>query len=86
MMVLRFVLVQVDLRTLFVSPWQTQSVVWSRLLDAVRYLVVWNPLIVIVCQVSNLFSFPVAFVWNTQALNFASEPLRVIVWQATKSA
>ncbi|GAQ85804.1 Zinc finger RING-type domain containing protein [Klebsormidium nitens] len=45
-----FCLEKVDLRKLFVSPWQTQSVLWSRLLDAVRYLVVWNPLIVIVCQ------------------------------------
>jgi hypothetical protein len=35
---------QVQLQTMFRNPWETQSLVWANLLDALRYLVVWNPL------------------------------------------
>lgn len=34
------------------SPWETQSLVWVHLLDALRYLIVWNPVILIVTQVA----------------------------------
>jgi RING finger protein 121 len=33
--------------SLLKNPWETQSIMWGRILDAVRYLVVWNPLILI---------------------------------------
>mmetsp|Transcript_24163 Transcript_24163/g.71701 ORF Transcript_24163/g.71701 Transcript_24163/m.71701 type:complete len:353 (-) Transcript_24163:347-1405(-) len=37
---------KVDLRTLNADrPWETQNITWIQMLDAVRYLVVWNPLI-----------------------------------------
>lgn len=29
------------------SPWQKQSLIWANLLDAVRYMVVWNPIILL---------------------------------------
>jgi RING finger protein 121 len=34
------------------SPWETQSLVWVHLLDALRYLIVWNPVILIVTQLA----------------------------------
>lgn len=32
------------------SPWETQSLLWVHLLDALRYLIVWNPMILIVTK------------------------------------
>jgi RING finger protein 121 len=32
------------------SPWETQSLLWVHLLDALRYLIVWNPLILVVTK------------------------------------
>lgn len=37
---------KVNLREMFTNPWESQSIFWANLLDAVRYLMVWNPLIV----------------------------------------
>jgi len=37
---------KVSLRGLFANPWETQSLLWANLLDGVRYLIVWNPVIV----------------------------------------
>jgi hypothetical protein len=37
------------------SPWETHSIVWAHLLDALRYLIVWNPLILLITQVGPLF-------------------------------
>jgi len=34
------------------SPWQSQSVMWAQLLDVLRYMVVWNPLILIAIQLT----------------------------------
>jgi hypothetical protein len=47
---------QVELGAMFRNPWETQSLVWANLLDALRYLVVWNPLRVqrTLCHVSAL--------------------------------
>jgi hypothetical protein len=47
---------QVELGAMFRNPWETQSLVWANLLDALRYLVVWNPLRVsaALCHVSAL--------------------------------
>lgn len=37
--------------TLLKNPWEKQSTIWSGVLDTLRYLVVWNPLIVFVINV-----------------------------------
>jgi len=42
---------KVDLKELYKSPWQKQGVLWANLLDSLRYLVVWNPIILLVVQV-----------------------------------
>jgi hypothetical protein len=34
---------QVSLKNMFKNPWETQSLMWANLLDAVRYLIVWYP-------------------------------------------
>lgn len=45
---------KVDLRALYADrPWETRNLTWIQMLDAVRYLVVWNP--VIFMAVSVLF-------------------------------
>jgi RING finger protein 121/175 len=37
---------KVDLRAIFAGrPWETRNLQWVQMLDALRYLVVWNPLI-----------------------------------------
>lgn len=41
---------KVTLKNMFKNPWETQSLMWANLLDAVRYLIVWNPVIVGVTQ------------------------------------
>jgi hypothetical protein len=47
---------QVDLKTTFTSPWEKASQTWANLLDMVRYLVVWNPIIIMVTQVCPIAS------------------------------
>eukprot|EP00286_Rhodomonas_abbreviata_P003777 CAMPEP_0181345824 /NCGR_PEP_ID=MMETSP1101-20121128/32972_1 /TAXON_ID=46948 /ORGANISM="Rhodomonas abbreviata, Strain Caron Lab Isolate" /LENGTH=153 /DNA_ID=CAMNT_0023457839 /DNA_START=38 /DNA_END=499 /DNA_ORIENTATION=+ len=37
---------KVSIRAMFANPWETQSLLWANLLDGVRYLIVWNPVIV----------------------------------------
>jgi RING finger protein 121 len=39
---------KVGVSQLFKSPWESQSLLWGSLLDAVRYLVVWNPILFLV--------------------------------------
>lgn len=42
---------KVDLNALYVNrPWETSNLTWIKMLDALRYLIVWNPLIFIVLQ------------------------------------
>ena len=41
---------KVELSDVFQQPWEKQSVLWSYVLDVTRYLVVWNPLIIICLQ------------------------------------
>ncbi|EKX44945.1 hypothetical protein GUITHDRAFT_163384 [Guillardia theta CCMP2712] len=43
---------KVSLRAMFRNPWETQNLMWANLLDAVRYLIVWNPVIVGMTQLS----------------------------------
>eukprot|EP00197_Chlamydomonas_leiostraca_P006834 CAMPEP_0202877280 /NCGR_PEP_ID=MMETSP1391-20130828/30388_1 /ASSEMBLY_ACC=CAM_ASM_000867 /TAXON_ID=1034604 /ORGANISM="Chlamydomonas leiostraca, Strain SAG 11-49" /LENGTH=253 /DNA_ID=CAMNT_0049559283 /DNA_START=373 /DNA_END=1134 /DNA_ORIENTATION=- len=47
---------KVDLRALYGDrPWDTRNLTWIQMLDSVRYLVVWNPIIFMVLSV--LFHF-----------------------------
>eukprot|EP00053_Salpingoeca_punica_P012562 m.112601 g.112601 ORF g.112601 m.112601 type:complete len:366 (-) comp15981_c0_seq1:458-1555(-) len=41
---------KVDMRSIFQSPWARKDVVYSQLLDALRYLVVWQPVIMLLVQ------------------------------------
>ena len=43
---------KVDLKAMFPggNPWAQKSVLWAHLLDAIRYLIVWNPLIMVFLQ------------------------------------
>jgi|OM-RGC.v1.033667679 hypothetical protein len=34
------------------SPWQKEGLVWLQLLDAVRYMVVWHPIILTIAHFS----------------------------------
>eukprot|EP00899_Mesostigma_viride_P018973 jgi/Mesvir1/27077/Mv20768-RA.1 len=47
---------KVEIKSMFTNPWETQSVLWSHMLDAVRYLVVWNPVIMLATQAA-IYSF-----------------------------
>jgi len=38
---------KVDLSATFVNPWEKQSIWWGKLLDALHYLIVWNPIILV---------------------------------------
>ena len=54
---------KVNLKGIFANPWQKQDRMWSQLLDGVRYLMVWNPVIVLA---ANL-------VFNVSGLSFTSK-------------
>eukprot|EP01132_Coremiostelium_polycephalum_P008456 gene8456-10387_t len=41
---------KVDLRSLCENPWQKTSLLWSFLLDTIRFGLVWNPLILVLLQ------------------------------------
>ena len=42
---------KVDIRSILgMTPWESQGVVWAQLLDALRYLIVWNPIIFMLTQ------------------------------------
>ena len=41
---------QVDLRRTFTNPWETGSLAWAQILDLVRYLVVWQPILLMSSQ------------------------------------
>lgn len=36
---------KVQLHQLFKNPWEKQGIIWANLLDSLRYLIVWNPII-----------------------------------------
>eukprot|EP00004_Rigifila_ramosa_P015014 TRINITY_DN3461_c0_g1_i1.p1 TRINITY_DN3461_c0_g1~~TRINITY_DN3461_c0_g1_i1.p1 ORF type:complete len:318 (+),score=44.11 TRINITY_DN3461_c0_g1_i1:28-981(+) len=42
---------KVDLRQTFNGPWMTQSLVWAYICDAVRYTLVWNPVLLTAASV-----------------------------------
>lgn len=41
---------KVSLREIFTNPWETQSIAWGMILDGLRYLVVYNPMICLLMQ------------------------------------
>lgn len=46
---------KVDLRDLYAQrPWETKNLSWIQMLDALRYMVVWNPIIFTVSDVPRL--------------------------------
>ena len=51
---------KVDLKAMFPggNPWARRSVLWAHLLDAIRYLIVWNPLIMVFLQLFLYISDP----------------------------
>lgn len=51
---------KVDLKAMFPggNPWARRSVLWAHLLDAIRYLIVWNPVIMVLMQVFLYISDP----------------------------
>jgi len=38
---------KVQLKQLFRNPWEKQGILWANLLDSLRYLIVWNPIILV---------------------------------------
>jgi len=49
---------KVQLKQLFNNPWEKQGILWANLLDSLRYLIVWNPLILTAVQVFLYFIDP----------------------------
>lgn len=41
---------KVSLKETFAAPWESVSQAWGTLLDALRYLIVFNPVIMVVCN------------------------------------
>jgi hypothetical protein len=48
---------QVSLTKMFLNPWESHSLAWSFLLDMVRYMVVFNPLIVLLMKGALYLAF-----------------------------
>uniref|UniRef100_A0A5S6QQP6 RING-type domain-containing protein n=1 Tax=Trichuris muris TaxID=70415 RepID=A0A5S6QQP6_TRIMR len=46
---------KVDLRQMFQYPWEKPEMMYGKFLDFIRYLVAWQPLIIILVQGVNLF-------------------------------
>ncbi|XP_067039835.1 E3 ubiquitin ligase RNF121-like isoform X1 [Acropora muricata] len=42
---------KVDLKRMFCNPWERPHVLFGQLLDWIRYLVVWQPIIIVVVQI-----------------------------------
>ena len=42
---------KVEMSGIFANPWHKQDRMWSQLLDAIRYLLVWNP---IICMIASM--------------------------------
>lgn len=42
---------KVQLKKIFKNPWEKQGILWAQLLDSLRYLLVWNPVILIAIQI-----------------------------------
>jgi len=49
---------KVQLKTIFKNPWEKQGILWAHLLDSIRYLIVWNPIIIITLNLVIYFVDP----------------------------
>jgi len=49
---------KVQLKQLFNNPWEKQGILWANLLDSLRYLIVWNPVILTAVQLFLYFADP----------------------------
>jgi len=49
---------KVHLKQLFNNPWEKQGILWANLLDSLRYLIVWNPIILTAVQLFLYFADP----------------------------
>jgi len=49
---------KVQLKQLFNNPWEKQGILWANLLDSLRYLIVWNPVILAAVQIFMYFLDP----------------------------
>eukprot|EP00210_Caulerpa_lentillifera_P009503 g9063.t1 len=48
---------KVDLKALYMNrPWETTNLTWIKMLDAIRYLVVWNPIVFFLIHLFLQFS------------------------------
>jgi ABC-type nickel/cobalt efflux system permease component RcnA len=50
----------VRLRELFTNPWETQGLTWGQLLDMLRFLIVYNPVIVALVRNTNTVANTIA--------------------------
>jgi RING finger protein 121 len=41
---------KVDMKKFMVTPWESHSLTWGFILDGIRYLIVFNPLIFLTAQ------------------------------------
>jgi RING finger protein 121 len=41
---------KVQLREIFKNPWETQNLAWGKILNALRFLLVYNPIVVALVQ------------------------------------
>jgi len=49
---------KVNLKQLYTNPWEKQGIMWANLMDALRYLIVWNPIILTAIQLMISFLDP----------------------------
>ena len=59
---------KVNMRRSVFNPWERQTQAWAQILDAVRYLIVWNPVILMMAQALFYFlphTHPVVHVART---------------------
>ena len=45
------------LKAILKGPWEQTSVAWAVLLDALRYLIVFNPIVLVLAQVVLYFVY-----------------------------
>jgi len=43
---------KVEMSVVSGNPWETKSLLWANVLDAIRYLIVWNPIIIAFTQLA----------------------------------
>jgi RING finger protein 121 len=48
-----FFVFQVDLKRMFPTPWEKPHILYGQLLDWLRWLVCWQPIILVIVQVIN---------------------------------